>query len=181
MTAAALRPAVFLDRDGTINVDTGYVGKPEDVMLVTGAARAIARLNAAGIPVVVVTNQSGIGRGLFTEADYRAVERRIGELLAAEGARVDATYHCPHAPDAPCECRKPGTKLFREAASALGIDLARSWYIGDRLRDIEPAAAFGGTGILVPRHTTPDADVVGAGARFIVATSLDAAVSRVLS
>jgi len=176
----APRPAVFVDRDGTINVDTGYVSRAQDVLLVEGAARAVARLNAAGIPVFIITNQSGIGRGYFSEADYTAVEQRVNELLAAGGARVEATYHCPHAPDTPCECRKPGVKLFKDAAAEHAIDLAHSWYIGDRLRDIEPAAVFGGRGILVPRLETPGADVVAAGERFIVATNLDAAVSRVL-
>lgn len=174
------RPAVFLDRDGTINVDTGYVSRPADVVLLEGAARAIARLNAAAVPVVVVTNQSGIGRGYYSEADYGAVEKKIGELLGAQNAKVDATYHCPHAPDVECDCRKPGVKLFREAAVALGLDLAKSWYIGDRLRDLEPAKTLGGRGILVPRLQTPSGDVVAAGERFIVATSLDAAVTRVL-
>jgi histidinol-phosphate phosphatase family protein len=177
---SALRPAVFLDRDGTINVDTGYVSRPEDVALVEGAARAIARLNAAKVPVVVITNQSGIGRGMFTEEDFAAVEKRLRELLAAKGATLDATYHCPHAPDVECECRKPGTLLFRRASEEMQLDPARSWFIGDRLRDIEPAAAFKAHGVLVPRLHTPSADVVAAGERFIVATTLDAAVTRVL-
>jgi D-glycero-D-manno-heptose 1,7-bisphosphate phosphatase len=175
------RGALFLDRDGTINVDTNYLAKPEHVTLVEGAARAIARVNAAGVPVVVVTNQSGIGRGLLTEADFEAVNRRVGELLAAQGAHIDATYHCPHAPSVACECRKPGTLLFRRAAEELGLDLARSWYVGDRLRDIQPATALGGHGVLVPRTTTPDADVIVAGDKFVVATTLDAAVTRALA
>lgn len=174
------RPAVFLDRDGTVMIDTGFVSRPEDVTLIDGAARAIARLNAAGVPVVIVTNQSGIGRGYYTEADFAAVERRLEELLAKHGARVLATYHCPHAPEAGCACRKPGVKLFREAAASHALDLAGSWYIGDRLRDVEPAAALGGTGILVPRLETPGGDVATASDRFTVATTLDAAVTRVL-
>jgi histidinol-phosphate phosphatase family protein len=175
-----LRPAAFLDRDGTINVDTGYIAKPEDVVLLDGAAAAIARLNAAQVPVIVITNQSGIGRGFYTEKDFAAVERRLAELLAGRGARIDATYVCPHAPDAGCECRKPGTLLHRRAAIEHQLDLTRSWFIGDRLRDIEPAKPLGGHGLLVPRVTTPSADVVAAGDRFIVATTLDAAVTRVL-
>ncbi len=174
------RPGVFLDRDGTINVDTGYVAKPEDVVLLEGAAAAIARLNAARVPVVVITNQSGIGRGYYTEAEFAAVERRVAELLATKRAHVDATYFCPHAPDAGCECRKPGTLLHRKAAADLSLDLARSWHIGDRLRDLEPSVALGGRGVLVPRATTPNADVIAAGDRFSVATTLDAAVTRVI-
>jgi len=177
---SAPRPAIFLDRDGTINVDSGYVSRPEEVVLLEGAAAAIARLNAAQVAVVVVTNQSGIGRGRYTEADYQAVTRRLAELLAAKGAKVDASYHCPHGPEDGCECRKPGTLLHRRAAAELGLDLARSWFIGDRLRDVEPAAALGGHGILVPRSTTPGADVVAASDRFVVATTLDAAVTRAL-
>lgn len=177
---SAPHPAVFVDRDGTLNVDTGYVSRPEDVVLVDGAARAIGRLNAAEIPVLIITNQSGIGRGYYTEQDFDAVEARLAELLKSGGARVLATYHCPHAPDVTCECRKPGVKLFRDAAAEHALDLARSWYIGDRLRDIEPAATLGGTGILVPRLSTPNAEVVAAADRFHVATTLDAAVTRVL-
>jgi len=177
---SALRAAIFLDRDGTINVDSGYVARPDDVVLLEGAAAAIKRINAAGVPVVVITNQSGIGRGRYTGADYAAVTKRLDELLAAKGAKIDATYHCPHTPDDGCECRKPGVLLHRKAGADLGLDLARSWYLGDRLRDIEPAAALGGHGILVPRSTTPGADVVAASDRFVVATTLDAAVTRAL-
>lgn len=177
---SAKRSVVFLDRDGTINVDSGYIARPGEVVLLEGAAAAIARLNAAGVPVVVVTNQSGIGRGRYTESDYEAVTVRLAELLAAKGAKLEASYHCPHTPDDGCECRKPGTLLHRRAAKELSLDLATSWYIGDRLRDVEPAAALGGHGVLVPRAMTPGADVVAASDRFIVATTLDAAVTRVL-
>ncbi len=147
------RRAVFLDRDGTIVDDPGYLHKPEQVKLLTGAAEAIRRLNTAGYLVVVVTNQSGIARGLYTVADYRAVEKRLGELLAAKGggARIDASYFCPHHPQAPepCACRKPRTKLFHDAQAALGIDFSRSWWVGDRLSDVQPARTLGGKGILV--------------------------------
>jgi len=145
------RGAVFLDRDGTIVEDPGYLHDPAAVRLLPGAAAAIRRLNATGWPVVVVSNQSGIARGLFTETDYRAVERRVAELLAAEGAGLDASFFCPHHPEftGPCPCRKPGTKLFEDARRALGIDLRRSWFVGDRPSDVEPAAALDGTGLLV--------------------------------
>jgi D-glycero-D-manno-heptose 1,7-bisphosphate phosphatase len=145
------RRAVFLDRDGTIVEDPGFLHKPEDVKLFAGAAEGIRRLNAAGYLVVVVTNQSGIARGLYTVADYRAVEKRLGELLAKQKARIDASYLCPHHPQAPepCACRKPRTKLFLEAQAELGIDFSRSWWVGDRLSDVQPAGTLGGKGVLV--------------------------------
>jgi len=143
--------AVFLDRDGTIIADTGYLRDPEQVRLLPGAAAAIRRLNAQGWLTVVVTNQSGIARGLLTEEDYRRTERRLDDLLAEAGARVDGHYWCPHLPDVSgaCECRKPGTLLFRQAADRFDIDLGKSWWVGDRARDVLPAAAFGGRGVVL--------------------------------
>jgi D-glycero-D-manno-heptose 1,7-bisphosphate phosphatase len=179
----ALRPAVFLDRDGTINVDTIHVSQRDTVRLIPGAAAAIARLNDAGVPVIVVSNQSGIGRGLFTMEEYDSVRVRIDELLAAEGAHLDAVYICPHSPDAlpACECRKPLTALYTQASTDHGLDLAASWYVGDRLRDILPARTFGGHGILVPRDTTPAVDVVAARDGFALSTTLGSAVDRILA
>lgn len=145
------RAAVFLDRDGTIIEDTGYIADPDAVRLLPGAARAIGRLNRAGIPAIVVTNQSGIARGLLDESAYQAVARRLETLLAAGGARLDGDYHCPHHPDftGTCECRKPGPLLYRRAAADHGLDLARSWWVGDRERDVVPAKHFGGRGVLI--------------------------------
>jgi D-glycero-D-manno-heptose 1,7-bisphosphate phosphatase len=176
------RPAVFLDRDGTIIRDFHFVGKPEQVELMPGAAAAIRRLNEAKLPVILVTNQSGIARGYFTEFDYARVQERLAALLAESGARWDATYMCPHHPDVggACECRKPGTLLFSRAAEEHGLDLARSWFVGDKLRDVIPAAAFGGRGVLVPTDETPDRDLEEATTKFAVATSLDAAVDRIV-
>lgn len=179
------RPAVFLDRDGTINIDTHYLRRPEEVQLISGAAEAIARLNAAGIPVIVVSNQSGIGRGLLTQTEYEAVRSRIDELLALSGARIDVTYICPHAPSpdggvALCECRKPGTLLFRTAAAEHSLDLSRSTFIGDRWRDVSPALELGARGILVPSPDTPPADLTRAVAELSVARSLGEAVGCVL-
>ncbi len=179
----ALRPALFLDRDGTINVDTIHVSRADNVRLIPGAAAAIARINAAGMPIIVISNQSGIGRGLFTVEDYEQVRARIDEMLATAGAHVLATYYCPHSPEiAPaCDCRKPGAALYRQAAADHELDLAKSWYVGDRLRDIQPARLFGGHGILVPRDTTPGGDVVAARDGFAISTSLDSAVNRILA
>lgn len=145
------RPAAFLDRDGTIIVDRDYPGDPAAVELLPGAAASIVRLQEHGLLALMITNQSGIGRGLITEEDYRSVQRRMEELLAAEGAVLDGTYHCPHAPDRvpACECRKPAVGLYRQAAHEHGVDLAASYFIGDRLRDVLPGSAFGGTGFLV--------------------------------
>lgn len=180
------RAAVFLDRDGTINVDTHYLRRAEDVRLITGAAEAIARLNAAGLPVIVVSNQSGIGRGLLTHAEYETVRARIEELLECSGARIDATYICPHAPSpgsgAPlCECRKPGTLLFRTAAAERAIDLTRSTLIGDRWRDVSPALELGARGILVPSPDTSADDVRRARAELLFARTLGEAVEIVLA
>ena len=177
------RSAVFLDRDGTINVDTVHVSHSDSVRLIPGAAAAIARLNAANVPVIVISNQSGIGRGLFTMELYEDVRKRIDEMLAAERAHVDGVYICPHSPDVPpaCDCRKPGTRLYEQAASEHGLDLAKSWYVGDRMRDILPAKALGGHGILVPRDTTPGADVVAAKDGFAISTNLGSAVDRILA
>lgn len=152
-----LRPAAFLDRDGTIIHDASYIRDPAVVRLLPGAAAAIRTLNEADVPVVVITNQSGIARGLLSELDYERVQARVAELLAAEGASLLASYHCPHLPEisGPCECRKPGTLLYRRAAADHGLDLERSAYIGDRWRDVEPAYALGGRGIMVPAASTP--------------------------
>jgi len=179
----ALRPAAFLDRDGTLIVDEHYLADPARVSLRPGAARAVSRLNAAGIPVVIVTNQSGIARGLLTEDDYARVSARVLELLAEQGAHVDATYHCPHHPDfgPGCACRKPGLALFQQAASEHAIDLARSAYVGDKLRDVLPAARTGGLGVLVPSPDTPFGDVDRAQRDFAVSTTLDTAIDRVLA
>jgi D-glycero-D-manno-heptose 1,7-bisphosphate phosphatase len=175
------RRAVFLDRDGTIIEDTGYVADPAAVRLLPGAAGAIARLNQAGLPVIVVTNQSGIARGLFDEAGYAAIVRRLDELLAAAGARLDGRYHCPHHPDFTglCECRKPGLLLYRRAAADHGLDLARSWWVGDRLRDVLPAERLDGRGLLVGQPAADELSNSAVG-RFPVVRDLAAAVEIIL-
>ncbi len=176
------RPAVFLDRDGTVIEDLKYLARPEDVMLLPGAADAVRRLNDAGVPVIVVTNQSGIARGLFTEADYNAVRSRLDAVLGREGARIDASYMCPHHPDytGPCECRKPGTLLYRQAATEQGLDLARSFFVGDRWRDVAPALTFGAHGILIAGPSTPDEEREKARREVDMARTLGEAVERVL-
>ena len=175
------RPAAFLDRDGTIIRDTEYLRDPDQVELLPGAAAAIRRLNEAGWPVIVVTNQSGIARGLLTEQDYERVRMLVDKLISVEGARIDASYHCPHHPkySGKCACRKPGTKLYTDAAAAHGIDTAHSWYVGDRLRDVSPGDHFGGRSIMLLVDSTPDADRAAARARM-TAHSLAEAVDEIL-
>ncbi len=176
------RPAVFLDRDGTIIRDVNYIGKPEQVDVLPGAARGVRRLNDAGWPVIVVTNQSGIARGYYSTADYDSVQREVQSRLAAEGARIDATFMCPHFPDItdPCECRKPGTLLFRQAAEQHDLDLARSWYVGDRLRDVLPAQTLGGHGLLIPGPHTSSEDLRRGREEFATAASLDEAATHII-
>lgn len=152
----ARRPAVFLDRDGTINVEVDYLRRVEDLVLIPGAGRAIARLNRAGYPVIAVTNQSGIARGLLDEPTLKRIHDRLEELLAADGAHLDAIYFCPHHPDhgdvpyrRNCDCRKPAPGLLLRAAEELGLELAGSWVVGDSLRDLEAGRAAGASGILV--------------------------------
>jgi len=171
-----LPSAVFLDRDGTIIKDVHYLSRPEQVELLEGAAEAIARINAVLVPAVIVTNQSGIGRGYFSAADYEATEQRLNELLAERGAHIDATYYCPHAPEEKCRCRKPDTLLFERAAKDLEIDLSNALFIGDRLRDIEPAERFGAKGVLVPIPTTPHDEIARAMESARVAESLSVAL-----
>jgi len=174
-----LRPAAFLDRDGTIIHDTGFVRDPDQVSLIAGSPEAIHRLNDAGWIVVVVTNQSGIARGLLTEQDYRAVAARLDELLAARNARIDGTWMCPHHPDVtgPCECRKPGLKHYLAAAERFGIDFTRSLFVGDRLSDIEPATALGGKGVLVLTGEGRLAKDAAEKAGFVTVRDLRAAVT----
>ncbi|HUQ48537.1 MAG TPA: HAD family hydrolase [Gemmatimonadaceae bacterium] len=172
-----LPTAVFLDRDGTIIHDAHYLSRPDKVHLIAGAAEAIARINTAMIPVIVITNQSGIGRGYFTLEDYSAVASRLDSLLADFGAHIDATYFCPHAPEDKCECRKPGDLLFRRAQAEIpSVDLAQSLYIGDRMRDIEAGLSFGGDAVLVPHADTPTAETVEASEVARIAPSLGTAL-----
>lgn len=174
----ALPSAVFLDRDGTIIKDVHYVSRAEQVELLPGVAEAIARVNSLLVPVIVVTNQSGIGRGYFTIADYDHVQSRMSEELARYGARIDDSYYCPHPPDAGCECRKPGDLLFRRAAAEHNLDLSRAVFIGDRRRDVEPALTAGGRGVLVKSFDTPDDELAWAEKSASVAESLGQALDR---
>jgi D-glycero-D-manno-heptose 1,7-bisphosphate phosphatase len=177
------RSAIFLDRDGTLIKDVGYISRPDDVVLVPGAAGALRSAHNRQRPVVVITNQSGIARGMFAEADYLAVRKRIGELLAESGAYLDGEYACPHHPDftGPCECRKPGLLLYETAIREHGLDGATSAFIGDRWRDIAPATHYGGRGILVPSEGTPPDEIARARAEMQVAATLQDAFDAALA
>ena len=173
----ALPSAVFLDRDGTIIEDTHYISRAEQVRLVDGAGDAIARVNAAFVPVIVVTNQSGIGRGHVTVADYESVRQRMEELLAACGAHIDATYFCPHSPSDYCLCRKPGSLLFEQAVrDNPRIDLDTSLFAGDRWRDIEVGVTRGSPSVLIPWRDTPSDETARAHQLARVAASLSVLV-----
>lgn len=145
----ALRPAVFLDRDGTICEEMGYINHISRVHVFPFAAAAIRRLNEAGVPVIVVTNQSGISRGIFPEWLVAQVHELITRELAEGGAKVDAYYYCSHVRQDNCDCRKPLTGLLDRAAREHGLRLDRSYVVGDRYGDVELAHRAGGKGVLV--------------------------------
>lgn len=149
--AVGSRRAAFVDRDGTLIQEKEYLADPEGIRLVPGAVEALRSLREAGLAIVVVTNQSGIARGLYAEEDYRAVARRLDRILEEAGVAPDGTYYCPHHPrfTGPCPCRKPGTGMYREAAEDLDLALQGSYYIGDRVKDTVPARVLRGNGILV--------------------------------
>ena len=175
------RPAAFLDRDGTIIEDPGYLDDPEQVHLLPDAASAIRRLNEAGWAVVVITNQSGIARGYYTEADYERVRARVDELLVNQGARIDAHYHCPHHPSvAPCDCRKPALKHYLDAIGRFGNDAERSWCVGDKLSDLTPATRLGGHALLVRTGEGEGYRIEAEMAGFEAVPDLAAAVTRML-
>ena len=150
------KSAVFLDRDGTINEQMGYINHISRFHLLPGAAKAIKRLNDAGIPVVVVSNQSGLARGYFPEELLTEVHKKMQTQLAEKGARVDAIYYCPHHPEAKearfketCACRKPKPGLIYRAAKEMQLDPEISFVVGDRWSDIKTAAQCGARSILV--------------------------------
>ncbi len=150
MSLPASRAAAFVDRDGVINAEAGFVHRPADFILLPGAVQGLRKLQAGGYALVVITNQSGIARGLYSEADYQRLTQFMRELLAGEGVRIDADYFCPHHPDAAvrayrldCECRKPRPGLITRAIAELGLDAARSVLIGDRATDIAAGRAAG--------------------------------------
>jgi D-glycero-D-manno-heptose 1,7-bisphosphate phosphatase len=188
MPATGMRRAAFLDRDGVINVDHGYVFRREDFRFVPGTLAACAQLHGQGLALVVVTNQSGIGRGLYGEDDYRRLTEWMRAEFAAAGAPLAGVYHCPHHPQAllpqyrrACDCRKPAPGMLLAAARELALDLGRSVLFGDKASDIEAAVAAGvpqrvllGTdgGALPPADLAPQATARCASLAEAVASPL---------
>lgn len=147
----ALQPAVFLDRDGTINVEKNYLYRFEDWEWIPGAKEAIRIFNQAGYRVVVVSNQAGIARGIFKPSDVERLHLSVQHELASLGITIDAFYYCPHHPDfsGNCICRKPAPGMLVQASLDLNLDLTRSWMIGDKLVDVQAGHAAGVLSVLV--------------------------------
>ena len=148
-TFRASPSAVFLDRDGTINREVDHLVHPEQLELLPGAAEGLRSLHQAGHLLVVVTNQSAIGRGWLDRHRLDEIHRRLSDMLGAEGVKIAAWYHCPHGPDDGCSCRKPASGLFERGRLELGISLNHAWMVGDRLSDLQAARAVGARTILV--------------------------------
>ena len=184
------RPAVFLDRDGTINVERSYVTRPEDMQLVPGADDAILRLKGAGFAVVVVTNQSAIARGMLTEARLDEIHRDLELQLDVSSAVLDGIYYCPHHPEFPtdsvgpaCDCRKPEPGLIFRAAQELGLDLKQSYMIGDSLTDLQAGWNAGCHAVLVltghGKRTHSELGEDDLKRTFMIADSLKDVASRI--
>jgi len=165
---------VFLDRDGTIARDVNYCRRPEDFVLLPTVKKALSLLSRKGFKLVVITNQSGIARGIFSEAVLERIHAKMRSELKEVGVELDGIYYCPHHPDEKCACRKPGTALFKRAASELGIKLEGSYMVGDMELDVAAGKAVGCRTVLVttgpksPATTNPSPD-------FTAATLLEAA------
>jgi D-glycero-D-manno-heptose 1,7-bisphosphate phosphatase len=180
-----MRPAVFLDRDGTVIEERGYLGRLDLIELFPWSAEAIRLLSEAGYAIVIVTNQAGVARGLFDEAFVHSAHARLDEMLRERGAAVDGYYYCPHHPEGSldryrvaCGCRKPAPGMVRQAAIELGLDMDRSFVVGDKWLDIGLARNAGATGVLVRTgYAGGDAAVPPAGCEpaVTVDTLLDAA------
>lgn len=187
MSARAGRRAVLLDRDGVLTREDDWVLEPAQVELLPGAAAGVRALNEAGIPAIVVTNQSALARGWIDERVLGAIHARLAELLAAHGARLDAVYHCPHHPTEgagplrrECDCRKPAPGLLLRAAHEHGLDLPSSWMVGDAARDVAAARAAGARAALVLTGKGAAELPRIAPAPDLVAERLDAAVAAIL-
>lgn len=152
----ARRAAVFFDRDGTLNEEVEFLSRPEQLVLIPGAATAVREVNDRGMAACIISNQSGVARGILSESDLIPIHEALERELAREGARIDRIYYCPHHPTAgippyntECDCRKPLPGMLRRAEREMGIDLPRSFVVGDRLIDVQAGQAAGARGILV--------------------------------
>ena len=173
-----MRPAAFLDRDGTLIEDRGYAYRVSDYAPLPGAIEAVRLLRGAGFAVIVVSNQSGVGRGYFSPEDLERFEAHLRADFAAHGAAVDALYSCPHAPEAGCACRKPATGMLERARAEHGLDVAKSWVIGDKASDVELARRAGCRAARVLCGAEPER---GEERAEIVAADLLDAVRRILA
>lgn len=151
MTPAASLKAVFLDRDGTLNEDPGYINHPSLMKLIPGVGEALASLKAAGFRLIVVSNQSGVGRGIIPVGELPKIHARMDELLSAWGAQIDFYSLCTHRPDEGCPCRKPSPKLLIDGAKSLGVDLSCSYMVGDKKVDLEAGRAAKVRGVALVR------------------------------
>jgi len=152
-----LNRAVFIDRDDTINRDVPYCSHPEDFELLPTVCEGVRLLNEHGFKVVVITNQSGIARGYFTEETLRKIHQKMCEELAKCRATIDAIYFCPHHPDEHCECRKPKPTLALQAAEEMNINIRQSFVVGDGIQDVQMGKHLGCKSVLVPRKPLKDA------------------------
>ena len=151
-----MNKTVFLDRDGTINIDTGYLDDPGQLELIPRSAGAISRLNAAGFKVVVITNQAGVARGIIRVEQLPKIQKVFCEMLEKEGAKIDGYYYCPHHPEGSvaeysrsCGCRKPEPGLLLKAAEEMAIELSHAYVVGDKISDVQLAHNVGAVGIMV--------------------------------
>ncbi|GIU76359.1 MAG: D,D-heptose 1,7-bisphosphate phosphatase [Bryobacteraceae bacterium] len=175
-----MKPCIFFDRDGTLIEERNYLSDPDQVVLIPGAAEAVRLAREAGYLAVVLTNQSGAGRGYFTLEDVERVNARMGELLGREGARIDGIYVCPHAPEDGCDCRKPRTGLVERAVRELGIDVGASWVVGDKATDLELARNAGMRGVLVRTGYGSEAAAQLSGGDGLTAADVLQAVRRIV-
>jgi D-glycero-D-manno-heptose 1,7-bisphosphate phosphatase len=151
---AGTKKVVILDRDGTIVVDRNYLSDPAGLEFEPGAAEGLRSMYERGCRLVVITNQSGIGRGLFSHRRLLEIHDRLRQMVESTGARLEGIYYCPHTPDDGCDCRKPGLALFREAASELGFDASSAVVIGDKISDVEFGRRAGAATILVGANSS---------------------------
>lgn len=173
---------VFLDRDGTLVHDAGYVHKVADYRLLPGVIEALRTLRDAGFRFAIVTNQSGIARGLYTTDDFARFQEHLFDDLEASGITIEATYVCPHLPDAGCTCRKPSPSSILDARDRFGIDLASSWVIGDHAVDVRLAANAGCNGILLlTGHGPEERDKLGDTPVAAIVDDLPAAAAHIVA